>query len=221
MVCFSSVAEAKTIRELFADEPDDIFILLPKSTRLDMLDYFDVGKMVKVENSLSSGKKVSRLLKVTDSSIDVAVTQSSQVSMTLLTSAKADSVIAVVQTYQVPYFDSQISFYDVDWNKLNTSKYFDAPTVKSFILPGTDKKIVNDILQSVKFSLISYSIEQADNGDVTLTASLNLEGVMVKEDYDRIKDYLSKTIVYRLSNLKFKPTKQQYAPTHRRHTTGP
>ena len=173
-----------------------------------MLDYFDVGKMVKVENSLSSGKKVSRLLKVTDSSIDVAVTQSSQVSMTLLTSAKADSVIAVVQTYQVPYFDSQISFYDVDWNKLNTSKYFDAPTVKSFILPGTDKKIVNDILQSVKFSLISYSIEQADNGDVTLTASLNLEGVMVKEDYDRIKDYLSKTIVYRLSNLKFKPTKQ-------------
>ena len=208
MVCFSSVAEAKTIRELFADEPDDIFILLPKSTRLDMLDYFDVGKMVKVENSLSSGKKVSRLLKVTDSSIDVAVTQSSQVSMTLLTSAKADSVIAVVQTYQVPYFDSQISFYDVDWNKLNTSKYFDAPTVKSFILPGTDKKIVNDILQSVKFSLISYSIEQADNGDVTLTASLNLEGVMVKEDYDRIKDYLSKTIVYHLSNLKFKPTKQ-------------
>lgn len=208
MVCFSSVAEAKTIRELFADEPDDIFILLPKSTRLDMLDYFDVGKMVKVENSLSSGKKVSRLLKVTDSSIDVAVTQSSQVSMTLLTSAKADSVIAVVQTYQVPYFDSQISFYDVDWNKLNTSKYFDAPTVKSFILPGTDKKIVNDILQSVKFSLISYSIEQADNGDVTLTASLNLEGVMVKEDYDRIKDYLSKTIVYRLSNLKFKLTKQ-------------
>ena len=208
MVCFSSVAEAKTIRELFADEPDDIFILLPKSTRLDMLDYFDVGKMVKVENSLSSGKKVSRLLKVTDSSIDVAVTQSSQVSMTLLTSAKADSVIAVVQTYQVPYFDSQISFYDVDWNKLNTSKYFDAPTVKSFILPGTDKKIVNDVLQSVKFSLISYSIEQADNGDVTLTASLNLEGVMVKEDYDRIKDYLSKTIVYRLSNLKFKPTKQ-------------
>ena len=208
MVCFSSVAEAKTIRELFADEPDDIFILLPKSTRLDMLDYFDVGKMVKVENSLSSGKKVSRLLKVTDSSIDVAVTQSSQVSMTLLTSAKADSVIAVVQTYQVPYFDSQISFYDVDWNKLNTSKYFDAPTVKSFILPGTDKKIVNDILQSVKFSLISYSIEQADNGDVTLTALLNLEGVMVKEDYDRIKDYLSKTIVYRLSNLKFKPTKQ-------------
>ena len=208
MVCFSSVAEAKTIRELFADEPDDIFILLPKSTRLDMLDYFDVGKMVKVENSLSSGKKVSRLLKVTDSSIDVAVTQSSQVSMTLLTSAKADSVIAVVQTYQVPYFDSQISFYDVDWNKLNTSKYFDAPTVKSFILPGTDKKIVNDILQSVKFFLISYSIEQADNGDVTLTASLNLEGVMVKEDYDRIKDYLSKTIVYRLSNLKFKPTKQ-------------
>ena len=208
MVCFSSIAEAKTIRELFADEPDDIFILLPKSTRLDMLDYFDVGKMVKVENSLSSGKKVSRLLKVTDSSIDVAVTQSSQVSMTLLTSAKADSVIAVVQTYQVPYFDSQISFYDVDWNKLNTSKYFDAPTVKSFILPGTDKKIVNDILQSVKFSLISYNIEQADNGDVTLTASLNLEGVMVKEDYDRIKDYLSKTIVYRLSNLKFKPTKQ-------------
>ena len=208
MVCFSSVAEAKTIRELFADEPDDIFILLPKSTRLDMLDYFDVGKMVKVENSLSSGKKVSRLLKVTDNSIDVAVTQSSQVSMTLLTSAKADSVIAVVQTYQVPYFDSQISFYDVDWNKLNTSKYFDAPTVKSFILPGTDKKIVNDILQSVKFSLISYSIEQADNGDVTLTASLNLEGVMVKEDYDRIKDYLSKTIVYRLSNLKFKSTKQ-------------
>ena len=208
MVCFSSIAEAKTIRELFADEPDDIFILLPKSTRLDMLDYFDVGKMVTVENSLSAGKKVSRLLKVTDSSIDVAMTKSSQVSMTLLSSTKADSVIAVVKTYQLPYFDSQISFYDTNWTKLNTSKHFEEPTVKSFIVPGTDKKMVNEILQTVKFSLISYSIEQADNGAITLTASLNLEGVMVKEDYDRIKDYLSKTVEYRLENMKFKPIKR-------------
>ena len=208
MVCFSSIAEAKPIRELFADEPDDIFILLSKSTRLDMLDYFDVGKMVTVENSLSAGKKVSHLLKVTDSSIDVAMTKSSQVSMTLLTSAKADSVIAVVKTYQLPYFDSQISFYDTNWTKLNTSKYFEEPTVKSFIVPGTDKKMVNEILQTVKFSLISYSIEQADNGAITLTASLNLEGVMVKEDYDRIKDYLSKTVEYRLENMKFKPIKR-------------
>ena len=204
MVCFSSIAEAKTIRELFADEPDDIFILLSKSTRLDMLDYFDVGKMVTVENSLSAGKKVSHLLKVTDSSIDVAMTKS----RTLLTSAKADSVIAVVKTYQLPYFDSQISFYDTNWTKLNTSKYFEEPTVKSFIVPGTDKKMVNEILQTVKFSLISYSIEQADNGAITLTASLNLEGVMVKEDYDRIKDYLSKTVEYRLENMKFKPIKR-------------
>ena len=206
IVCFALTGEAKTIRELFADEPDDIFMILPKSTRLDMLDYFDVGRMVSMESNMASNKKESRLLKVSDSQIDVALTGASQVSMTLLTE-NSDSIIAVVQTYQLPYFDSQISFFDTNWNRLNTKKYFTEPTVKSFIIKGADKAKVNEILSLVKFALISYQIEQTD-GVTTLTASLNLEGVMVKEDYDQIKDYLTKTVVFRLEKLKFKPIKQ-------------
>lgn len=206
IVCFALTGEAKTIRELFADEPDDIFMILPKSTRLDMLDYYDVGRMVTMESNMASNKKESRLLKVSDSQIDVALTGASQVSMTLLTE-NSDSIIAVVQTYQLPYFDSQISFFDTNWNRLNTKKYFTEPTVKSFIIKGADKAKVNEILSLVKFALISYQIEQTD-GVTTLTASLNLEGVMVKEDYDQIKDYLTKTVVFRLEKLKFKPIKQ-------------
>ena len=206
IVCFALTGEAKTIRELFADEPDDIFMILPKSTRLDMLDYFDVGRMVSMESNMTSNKKESRLLKVTDNQIDVALTGASQVSMTLLTE-NSDSIIAVVQTYQLPYFDSQISFFDTNWNRLNTKKYFTEPTVKSFIIKGADKAKVNEILSLVKFALISYQIEQTD-GVTTLTASLNLEGVMVKEDYNQIKDYLTKTVVFRLEKLKFKPIKQ-------------
>lgn len=206
IVCFALTGEAKTIRELFADEPDDIFMILPKSIRLDMLDYFDVGRMVSMESNMTSNKKESRLLKVTDNQIDVALTGASQVSMTLLTE-NSDSIIAVVQTYQLPYFDSQISFFDTNWNRLSTKKYFTAPTVKSFIIKGADKAKVNEILSLVKFALISYQIEQTD-GVTTLTASLNLEGVMVKEDYDQIKDYLTKTVVFRLEKLKFKPIKQ-------------
>ena len=206
IVCFALTGEAKTIRELFADEPDDIFMILPKSTRLDMLDYFDVGRMVSMESNMTSNKKESRLLKVSDSQIDVALTGASQVSMTLLTE-NSDSIIAVVQTYQLPYFDSQISFFDTNWNRLNTKKYFTEPTVKSFIIKGADKAKVNEILSLVKFALISYQIEQTD-GVTTLTASLNLEGVMVKEDYNQIKDYLTKTVVFRLEKLKFKPIKQ-------------
>ena len=206
IVCFALTGEAKTIRELFADEPDDIFMILPKSIRLDMLDYFDVGRMVSMESNMTSNKKESRLLKVTDNQIDVALTGASQVSMTLLTE-NSDSIIAVVQTYQLPYFDSQISFFDTNWNKLSTKKYFTEPTVKSFITQAADKAKVNEILSLVKFALISYQIEQTD-GVTTLTASLNLEGVMVKEDYDQIKDYLTKTVVFRLEKLKFKPIKQ-------------
>lgn len=206
IVCFALTGEAKTIRELFADEPDDIFMILPKSIRLDMLDYFDVGRMVSMESNMTSNKKESRLLKVTDNQIDVALTGASQVSMTLLTE-NSDSIIAVVQTYQLPYFDSQISFFDNNWNRLSTKKYFTEPTVKSFIIKGADKAKVNEILSLVKFALISYQIEQTD-GVTTLTASLNLEGVMVKEDYDQIKDYLTKTVVFRLEKLKFKPIKQ-------------
>ena len=206
IVCFALTGEAKTIRELFADEPDDIFMILPKSIRLDMLDYFDVGRMVSMESNMTSNKKESRLLKVTDNQIDVALTGASQVSMTLLTE-NSDSIIAVVQTYQLPYFDSQISFFDTNWNRLNTKKYFTEPTVKSFITQAADKAKVNEILSLVKFALISYQIEQTD-GVTTLTASLNLEGVMVKEDYNQIKDYLTKTVVFRLEKLKFKPIKQ-------------
>ena len=39
--CFTATGEAKTIRDLFASEPNNIFMLLRDRTRLDMLDYYD------------------------------------------------------------------------------------------------------------------------------------------------------------------------------------
>lgn len=204
---FSFQGEAKTIRQLFADEPDDVFLILPKSSRLDMLDYYDVGRIVEVENNLSMGNKETKLIKVSDTQIEVALTRGCQVSLTLLPVSKSDTIIAVIKSYQLPYNDSQIAFYDTDWKPLSTKKHFTEPSVKSFIRSDVDKQKQQEILSLVKFPLISYKIEGAGS-ETTLTATLNLDGIMIKEDYELVKDYLLQSIVYKRSGSKFKLVKQ-------------
>ena len=120
-----------------------------------------------------------------------------------------DSVVAVVRTALLPAPDSQIAFYDPNWNLLSKTKIFEEPALDDFIVPGTDKDAVATINDIVKFPIISYDIA-ADDASTTITAHLNLEQFLSADDWAKVKPYLRQSLTYRRQgrSTKFKLQKQ-------------
>ena len=193
IACLTNAGEAKTIRDLFASEPNNIFMLLSNRTRLDMLDYYDSGQKVAASNRLSGNDTSSQLIDVTENSISLQLTDATRIAM-LLYKQGNDSVVAVVRTALLPAPDSQIAFYDPNWNLLSKTKIFEEPALDDFIVPGTDKDAVATINDIVKFPIISYEIADADA--TTITAHLNLEQFLSADDWAKVKTHLRTTLTY-------------------------
>jgi len=205
VVSLALPAEAKTIRDIFASEPDNIFMILPSRTRMDMLDYYDSGNKVAASNSLSNDDTTSQLINVTDDYISISLTDATEITMRLLPLSANDSIVAVVKTSLLPMRDSKIAFYDTDWKEINKQKFFTTPSVKDFIKPNTSKAKTEEILSIVKFPIISYDLSTAE--PCTITARLNLEQFLSSEDWNAIKDFLLSSITYTLQGKKFKKVK--------------
>lgn len=193
--------EARTIRDFFASEPGQVFMLLPKTTRLDLLDYYDNGQLVYARNNMGMGTK---LIKVEDNFINIRMSDSKTVQMLLVT-AKKDSVIAVIETVETPVADSHISFYDTSWMPLPASKFFAMPTMESFVLKTVDKAKREQLLQDIVFPLISLNFEGDDH--TTLVARHGLKEFLVKDEYKPYASSFAESLNYNLKGTKWKLNK--------------
>ena len=61
LMCLPQAAQSRTVRDFFASEPDDIFLLVPHSVRLDLLDYYDSGQRVQLANRMGDGTQIVEL----------------------------------------------------------------------------------------------------------------------------------------------------------------
>ena len=119
--------EARTLRDVFADEPGKVFTLLPKTTRLDMLDYYDNEQLVSAKNNMGDE---SQLIKVDENFLHIRMSATRTVQM-LMVPTKKDTLVAVIETFETPAKDSHISFYDAQWCPL-VNKHFKMPSLDDF-----------------------------------------------------------------------------------------
>ena len=59
MALLPSSAMARSIIDLFASEPGNIFSLLTRTNRLDLVDYYNSGQQVAVPNNLAGEARLS------------------------------------------------------------------------------------------------------------------------------------------------------------------
>ena len=83
---------ARTIADLFAIEPGNIFPLLTRTNRLDMVDYYNSGQTVEIQNNLMGG---STLLELDSAYLKVKTSEGRTVEMRMRT-VKKDTVITVI-----------------------------------------------------------------------------------------------------------------------------
>ena len=193
---------ARTVADLFATEPGNIFPLLTRTNRLDMVDYYNSGQMVAVPNNLAGE---TRLLELDSAYLKVQTSNSRVVEMCMRKVGK-DTVITVIETVMTPVPDSYLSQWNVHWQRYTSDKLFKMPTIDDFIVKKMPSELRADLQDVMIFPLVQLTFT-GENRD-TIEATHGLEQFLVPNEYKRFATYLIPTLRYRFNGLTIKPVKK-------------
>lgn len=197
-----STALARSVADLFATEPGNIFPLLTRTNRLDMVDYHLNGQSVAINNNLSGE---SRLMELDSAYLKVSTSAGRMVEMRLMTAGR-DSVIAVIETVLTPVPDSRVSFWNTSWQRfVNPDKRFKMPSIDDFIDRKMPKPLRDDLQQAMVFPLIE--VHFTGDGHQDVEATHGLKQFLVTEEFQRYEPYMKPSLRYSIKGTKIKPVK--------------
>ena len=192
---------ARTIADFFASEPGTIFPLLTHTARLDMVDYYNSGQSVAMQNNLAGE---SRLLALDSTYIKVQTSASRDVEMVMRMVGK-DTVITVIETVKTPVPDSRLTQWNSHWQQYVSNRLFAMPTIDDFIVGKMPGELRADLQDAIIFPLIALTFK-GERHDV-IEATHGLERFLVKSEYERYAPHLRPSLSYRFNGLKIKPSK--------------
>lgn len=112
-------ASGRTATEFFTSAPAEVIRLIPESTRLDMVDYFNYGSTRASDNYFGGPARVKA---ISDATVTFEVDENVEMQIAVIPQ-KNDTVIAVITTVFVPTADSSVKFYDKNWDPLKKPPY--------------------------------------------------------------------------------------------------
>ena len=197
----SASASARTVADFFASEPGNIFALLTRTYRLDMVDYYKSGQAVAVTNNLAGAAQLIEM----DSTYLKVQTSPSRVVEMLMRKAGKDTVITVIETVMTPVPDSRLTQWNVHWQQYISDRLFQMPVIDDFIVGKMSPDLRMDLQDAMIFPLIQLSFT-GEHHDV-IKASHGLEQFLAPSEYKRFAPYLKPSISYCFNGLKIKPVK--------------
>lgn len=192
-------------RRAFADLTDSSLDLLPKNTRLDMLDYLDVDSIYTATNSLGGQ---SRLLKVAPGYLSVRITNVSTMEFKILKMKDGREIVMTVYTAGEPggVEESEINFYDAALRQLPLNKYFpDARLSWFFDIPKGYSTSMKEIEELLPFYTIVYETNP-DND--TVKARLALGDILTIEDMKLVEMFVKPEVFFNWDGKKYTMQKQ-------------
>lgn len=174
--------------------------ILPPSTRLDMLDYWDVDSVYKASNAMEG---LSWLETVKPTYLKVRITPVSTLEIKILPEKK-DSIVMTIYTVgdDVQAQDSQVKFYDENLQQLDSSKYFKMPEVKDFFeIPHGSTTKMKELEDMIPFPTVALS---ANPDNDNLEARLTVEKYINEDDWNIAKLFLKPDVILRWQKGKYK-----------------
>ena len=193
---------ARTIADFFASEPGNVFPLLTRTNRLDLVDYYNSGQTVAVPNNLGG---TSKLVALDSAYLKVQTSESKVVEMRMLTTGTRDTVMVVIETVLTPVPDSKLTLWNSKWQMLRTDRHFKMPGIDDFIVKKMPRELRADLQDAMIFPLIQLTFK----GDrlEQVEATHGLEQFLAPSEFKRFAPYLKPSITYRMSGTKIKPVK--------------
>jgi hypothetical protein len=185
------------VARLFAEESGDLFNSLSFSARYQMLNNYYSNEKSEVFNNLQTTE--SRILNISNDDMLIATSSGKTVELKLLPVGKNDTVIVVIETVATPIKDSQLSFYDLKWKRLDDSRFITKPQMQDFIQQQAPKEKRQEIMNLVHFAMIEMAFE----GN-TLVARCNLQDFYMGDDFKHYSQWVNSRITYVLNKGKLK-----------------
>ena len=193
---------SRILADLFGTEPGNIFPLLTRTVRLDMVDYYNSGQQVAIQNNLGGE---SLLLELDSAYLKLKASSSKVVEMLMRTVGK-DTVITVIETVMTPVPDSRLSQWNVHWQRYTSDRLFTMPGIDDFIVKKMPSDLRADLQDAMIFPLIQLTFKGEKHD--TIEARHGLEQFLAPSEYKRFASYLKPSIDYRFNGLRIKPVKK-------------
>lgn len=190
-------------RKVFEKIHTSALEILAPSTRLDMLDYWDVDSVYKASNAMEG---LSWLENVTTDYLKVRVTSVSMFEIKILPEKKGKVVMTVYTVGDdIQAQDSQVRFYDEKLTELPTDKYLVMPQVKDFFeIPKGSLTKMKEIEQMIPFPTIAFS---ANPDNDNLEARLTVSQYINEDDWNIAKLFAKPYITLQWKKDKYKVEK--------------
>ncbi len=111
---------ALSLRELWVNMPDSVLPVLNKSMRTEFVDLVDMGVKPEVKNLLEENSVLDTL---TSDFLQLTSSKASTIQLKLLPCEGKDSLLCMVRTWNGPEKESEVSFYDQKWERLDASGF--------------------------------------------------------------------------------------------------
>ena len=106
---------AKPMRELWQSMPDAMIPYLTKNQRIELVDFMDMKVKADVKNQFGEETVMDTL---TADFASVRLNASSMMQLRLMPSPDQDSIICMVRSVLGPVAESEVLFYDQNWNRI-------------------------------------------------------------------------------------------------------
>lgn len=190
LVALSITTQAREIRSVWKSMPDSLVFAIDKVRRLEMLDLVDYKVKAEVDNRLGSHSVMDT---ITSNYLHIMVSKASELSMRLLPTAEGDTLVCMVYTYKAPKPESKISFYSLDWQQLDASKYLPFASIADvadslYIKPDSiSQERYAELRNDVVVALVSVQ-QSIENDDIYLSLSLPMAAKDNKASMTAIAD---------------------------------
>lgn len=193
---------AQDMKELFIAMPDSVAPLLTKVNREDCVDFLASNMKAEVKNRFG---KVSELKRLTEDYLLLQTTGSSSMEMKLLPLNDSVKVICMVNTVCAPACDSEMRFYDMQWQQLSREDFVQFPAAEAFYLQADT--LACDEYAAIR-GLADMELVKAvlSEKEPTLSFLYTTPDYLSKEERKKLAPYIKQApLVYEWKDGKFRP----------------
>ena len=188
-----------TAAQLFVSAPIEVIPSIDRTTRLDMIDYFNSG-MDRASKNQFGGE--CRITAMSPSQLTYTTSDGAEHTISLI-SEKGRPVVMFISTVKTPAEDSSVKFYTSAWKPIEKG-LFVVPTLDDWTLPeARDKKA--DLENSVPFMLVKMSYDPASQN---LTLTNNVGAYLPEEVTELAGSSLVGSLVYHWDGKRMVKLKQ-------------
>lgn len=173
--------------------PESVISGVPRSVRLDAIDYFRSG----MARDVRTDKDVPvRITELTENTVTMNRGEKTSLQLAALKAGR-DTILALVTTVRTEPAVSGITFYDSEWNRLKKAP-FSMPEFSEWLRPGTDA----DMMQAV-VGFVPAEARFSATADTLVLTNTAVETARL----NNVADDMVLTRAYIIKNGKFTPLK--------------